>query len=199
MSTQQPVDPNQVQAAVARTIREHSTFFLVEGIILLILGVLAILLPPFATLAVTIIFGWIFLVSGMIGFITTMGARGAPGFWWSLVSAVLATAAGLILLIQPMGGALSLTLLLIVFFAIEGVVSVLYALEHRRELSGRWEWMLLSGVIDLVLAGIILAGLPGTAAWALGVLVGVNMILGGTALIAMALHARRLTPSPLDD
>jgi len=191
MSTQQPVDPNQVQAAVARTIREHATFFLVEGIILLVLGVLAILLPPFATLAVTIIFGWIFLVSGMIGFVTTMGARGAPGFWWSLVSAVLATAAGLVLLIQPMGGALSLTLLLVAFFAIEGVVSVLYALEHRRELSGRWEWMLLSGVIDLVLAGIILVGLPGTAAWALGVLVGVNMIFGGTALIAMALHARQ--------
>ena len=190
MSSQQPVDPNQVQAAVARAIREHATFFLVEGVILLILGVLAILLPPFATLAVTIIFGWIFLVSGLIGWVTTLGARGAPGFWWSLVSAVLATAAGLILLIQPAGGALSLTLLLIAFFAIEGVVSVLYALEHRRELSGRWEWMLVSGIIDLVLAGIIFAGLPGTAAWALGVLVGVNMIFGGTALIAMALHAR---------
>jgi len=191
MSSQQPVDPNQVRAAVSGAIREHSTFFLIEGIILLVLGVLAILLPPFATLAVTIIFGWIFLVSGMIGFVTTLGARGAPGFWWSLVSAVLATAAGLILLIQPAGGALSLTLLLIAFFAIEGVVSVLYALEHRRELSGRWEWMLVSGIIDLVLAGIIFAGLPGTAAWALGVLVGVNMIFGGTALIAMALHARQ--------
>ena len=193
MSSPQPVDPNQVRAAVSGAIREHSTFFLVEGIILLVLGVLAILLPPFATLAVTIIFGWIFLVSGMIGFVTTVGARGGPGFWWSLVSAVLATAAGLVLLIQPAGGALSLTLLLIAFFAIEGVVSVLYALEHRRELSGRWEWMLVSGIIDLVLAGIIFAGLPGTAAWALGVLVGVNMIFGGAAMIAMALHARQST------
>lgn len=191
MSTQRPVDPNHVRAAVAGAIREHATFFLVEGIILLILGILAILLPPFATLAVTIIFGWIFLVSGAVGFVTTLGARGAPGFWWSLLSALLATAAGLVLLVQPAGGALSLTLLLIAFFAIEGAVSILYALEHRRELSGRWEWMLLSGVIDLVLAGIIFAGLPGTAAWALGVLVGVNMIFGGAALIAMALHARQ--------
>src|SRR5262245_12429897 len=100
MSTQPPVDPNKLRAAVSGAIRAHSTFFLIEGVILLVLGVLAILLPPFATLAVTIIFGWIFLVSGMIGFVTTMGARGAPGFWWSLVSAVLATAAGLVLLIQ---------------------------------------------------------------------------------------------------
>ncbi len=190
MPTPQPVDPKELRAAVAGAVREHSTFFLVEGIVLLVLGVLAILLPPFATLAVTIIFGWIFLISGMIGWVTTLAARGAPGFWWSLLSALLATAAGLVLLIQPVGGALSLTLLLIAFFAIEGAVSILYALEHRRELSGRWEWMLASGIIDLVLAGIIFAGLPGTAAWALGVLVGVNMIFGGMALTAMALHAR---------
>src|ERR1700722_17453967 len=135
MSTQTPTDPNQIQAVVATTLREHSTFFLVEGIILLILGALAIMLPPLATLAVTIIFGWIFLVSGLIGWVTTLGARGAPGFWWSLASALLAPAGGLMLLIQPVGGAISLTLLLIAFFAIGGVVSILYALEHRRELS----------------------------------------------------------------
>jgi uncharacterized membrane protein HdeD (DUF308 family) len=190
MSMQSP-DPNRIQAAVAASIREHSTFFLVEGIILLVLGALAIVLPPIATLAVTILFGWILLASGLMGWVTTLGARHAPGFWWSLLSALLATAAGLILLLQPAGGAISLTLLLIAFFAAEGVVSILYALEHRRELSGRWEWMLMSGIIDLVLAGIIFAGLPGTAAWALGVLVGVNLIFGGAAMIAMALHARR--------
>src|SRR5262249_60132696 len=126
MSSPQPidpkrsVDPEQIRAAVAGAVREHSTFFLIEGIILLILGVLAIMLPPFATLAVTIIFGWIFLVAGMIGFVSTMGARGAPGFWWSLVSAVLATAAGLVLLVQPMGGALALPPLLTAFFSVGG-------------------------------------------------------------------------------
>jgi uncharacterized membrane protein HdeD (DUF308 family) len=191
MSSQHPIDPDQVRAAVASTLREHSTFFLVEGIILLVLGALAILLPPFATLAVTIIFGWIFLVSGLIGWVTTLGARGVPGFWWSLISAVLATAAGLVLLLQPATGAVSLTALLIVFFIIEGFATIAYAFEHRRELAGRWEWMLVSGIVDLVLAVIILAGFPGTAAWALGILVGVNMIFGGAALIAIALHARK--------
>jgi uncharacterized membrane protein HdeD (DUF308 family) len=190
MSTQNPIDPNQIQAVVARTIREHSTFFLVEGIILLVLGALAILLPPFATLAITFIFGWIFLVSGLIGWVTTLGARGVPGFWWSLLSSVLATAAGLILLLQPARGAVSLTALLIIFFIIEGFATVAYAFEHRRELAGRWEWMLVSGIVDLVLAVIILAGFPGTAMWALGILVGVNLIFGGAALIAIGMHAR---------
>ena len=193
MSTQAPVNPAQVQAAVANAIHQHATFFLIEGVILLILGLIAIVLPPFATLAFTIIIGWLLLASGLIGWVTTLGARNVPGFWWSLLSATLATAAGLVLLLQPVGGAISLTLLLIAFFTIEGVVSILYALEHRRELSGRWEWMLVSGIVDLALAAIIFTGLPGTAAWALGVLVGVNMIFGGSALIAMALHARRAT------
>src|ERR1700759_488518 len=152
MSTQSPIDPNQVRAAIAGTLREHSTFFLVEGIILLVLGALAILLPPFATIAVTIVIGWIFLFSGLIGWITTLGARGVPGFWWSLISAVLATAAGLILLLQPATGAISLTALLIVFFIIEGFATIAYAFEHRGELAGRWEWMLVSGIVDLVLA-----------------------------------------------
>jgi len=153
--------------------------------------VLAILLPPIATLAVTIIIGWVFLVSGLIGWMTTFAARGAPGFWWSLLSAVLGIVVGVMLLGSPLGGAFSLTILLIAFFLIEGAVTIMFALDHRRELSGQWAWMLMSGIIDLALATMIFAGLPSTAAWAVGLLVGINMIFGGTALIVMALHARK--------
>jgi uncharacterized membrane protein HdeD (DUF308 family) len=191
MSMQQPANAGQVQAAVAQAVREHATFFLVEGIVLIILGFLAIALPLFATLAVTIIFGWIFLASGVMGLIMTFGARGAPGFWWSLFSALLAIAAGLALLVSPVSGAVSLTLLLIAFFVLEGILSIMYALEHRQQLSGRWEWMLISGIVDLILAAMIFIGLPGSAAWALGLLVGINMIFGGTALVMMAMHARK--------
>ena len=87
----------------------------------------------------------------------------------------------------------SLTLVLIVFFVIEGVASIMYAIEHRRQYSGRWAWMLVSGIIDLILAGIIFAGLPGTALWALGLLLGINLLFGGMSLIAMAMHARAAT------
>jgi uncharacterized membrane protein HdeD (DUF308 family) len=66
----------------------------------------------------------------------------------------------------------------------------MFALDHKRELSGQWGWMLMSGIVDLVLAALVFGGLPGTAAWAIGLLVGINMVFGGSALIAMALHAK---------
>jgi uncharacterized membrane protein HdeD (DUF308 family) len=134
-------------------------------------------------------------MSGIVGLISTLRMRSAPGFGWSLVSAVLGIVAGAVLLAWPLSGAFSLTLILTVFLVLEGVVSIMYALEHKRELSGRWGGMLLSGVVDLILAGIIFAGLPGTAAWAIGLLVGINMVFGGSALIAMALHARNIIPA----
>jgi uncharacterized membrane protein HdeD (DUF308 family) len=176
--------------AIAGAIHEHWALFLVEGIILVILGVAAIVLPPIATLAFTIIIGWVFLISGVTGLFTTFWARHAPGFWWALISAIIAIAAGVVLLLWPITGTLSLTLVLIAFFVVEGIVSIMYAIEHRNQLTGRWGWMLVSGIIDLILAGIIFAGLPETAVWALGLLVGINMLFGGAALIAMALAAR---------
>jgi len=181
---------SQLQSAIAQSIREHWVLFLIEGIILVVLGILAIIVPPLATITFTLFLGWLFLISGIMGLITTFWARHAPGFWWSLLSAVLAIAAGIVLLVEPLRGAITLTLLLIVFFIIEGVLTIMYAFEHKKDLSGRWGWMLVSGIIDLILAAIILVGLPGTAAWALGLLVGINMLFGGSALIAMALHAR---------
>ena len=176
--------------ALAGAIHEHWGLFLAEGIILVILGIAAIALPPIATLAFTIIIGWVFLISGVVGLFTTFWARHVPGFWWSLISAIIGIAAGVVLLLWPITGTLSLTLVLIAFFVIEGIVSIMYAIEHRNQLTGRWGWMLVSGIIDLILAGIIFAGLPGTAVWALGLLVGINMLFGGAALIAMALAAR---------
>ena len=138
----------------------------------------------------TILFGWLFMVSGIIGLFTTFWMRGVPGFWWSLVSAILAILAAIWLLAQPIAGPLTLTVVLIIFFLIEGIASVMFAIDHRRELSGQWDFMLLSGVVDLVLCVMIATGLPSTAIWALGLLVGINMVFGGMALIAMALHAR---------
>ena len=191
-----PGEVHQLQSALAQAVRDHWKLFLVEGIVLVVLGILAILIPMAASIAVTIILGWLFLVSGVVGLFTTFWARGAPGFWWALVSAVLATAAGIVLLLWPLSGVVSLTLLLIVFFIIEGVASIMYAFEHKKDLSSRWVWMLVSGIIDLILAALIWSGLPGTAAWALGLLVGINMLFGGTSLIAMALHARGEAGSP---
>jgi uncharacterized membrane protein HdeD (DUF308 family) len=171
-------------------IRRHWALFLTEGIVLVILGILALLAPVIASVAATVFFGWLLLLSGLVGLFTTFRARQAPGFWWSLLSAVIAIVAGVLLLGWPVLGTFSLTAVLIAFLFAEGIVSIMYALEHRTALSGRWGWMLASGIIDVALAVLLFVGLPGTALWALGLLLGINLIFGGWALIFMALHAR---------
>jgi uncharacterized membrane protein HdeD (DUF308 family) len=179
---------------VTGAIRGHWKFFLAEGIILIILGLAAILVPEIATLAFAIFFGWLLLISGVVGLLSTFKMRPAPGFWWSLLSAVLAIVVGVLLLGWPIRGAISLTLLLIAFFLIEGFASIMFAVEYRRDLPARWGWMVVSGIVDLILAALIFFGLPSSAAWAIGLLLGINMVFGGTTLIVMALDARKLLP-----
>jgi uncharacterized membrane protein HdeD (DUF308 family) len=190
MAMNSPSDDEGIDRALTSAIHAHWMLFLIEGIILVVLGIAAIVLPPIATLAFEIIIGWLFLISGIVGLITTFWMRQAPGFWWALLSAVIGIAAGIVLLRWPISGTLSLTLVLIAFFVVEGIATIMYAIDHRSQLSSRWGWMLASGIVDLILAGIIFAGLPGTAAWALGLLVGINMLFGGTAMIGMAIAAR---------
>lgn len=183
--------PGQIGSALSAAVARNRGLFTFEGIALLVLGTLALLAPLIATLAATVFFGVLLLVSGVTGLIATLrSARAAPGYWWSLLSALTGIVAGIVLLGWPSLGAFSLTAVLITFLFVEGVISIMYALEHRKALSGRWGWMLASGIADLVLGLVLLLGLPGSAQWALGVIVGINMIFGGWALIAMATYAR---------
>jgi uncharacterized membrane protein HdeD (DUF308 family) len=190
MTISRPTDEQGIENTVSGAIKAHWKLFLIEGIVLVLLGIAAILVPPIATLAFELVIGWLFLISGVVGLITTFYMRNAPGFWWSLLSAVVGIAAGLVLLRWPLSGTLSLTFVLIAFFVIEGILTIMYAIDHRNQLSSRWGWMLASGVVDLILAGIIFAGLPESATWALGLLIGINLVFGGTAMIGMAMAAR---------
>jgi len=185
-----PQDITRLQAEMSAAVREHWMAFLIEGILLVILGLAAMIVPPLASLAVTIFLGWMFLISGIAGLALTYWARKMPGFWWSLISAALAVGAGLILLARPVQGILTLTIVVGAYFLAEGVATIMYALEHRRELSERWSWLLVAGIMDLLIAAIIIAGLPGSALWAVGLLVGINLLFGGATLIGMALAAR---------
>jgi uncharacterized membrane protein HdeD (DUF308 family) len=187
-----PQDITNLQSKVSAAVREHWKAFLFEGILLVILGLAAIIVPPLASLAVTIFLGWMFLISGIAGLALTFWARQMPGFWWSLVSAVLAIGAGIILLARPVQGTLTLTIVVGAYFLAEGVTTIMYALEHRRELSERWSWLLVSGLMDILIAAIIIAGLPGSALWAVGLLVGLNLLFGGATLIGVALAARHV-------
>ena len=113
--------------------RAPSGLLLFEGIVLLLLGLAAVALPIFATFAVTILLGWVFLIGGVAGFITALISRHAPGFWWSLLSAVLGIIVGTLLLGWPVRGIFSLTMLLIVLFTVDGVASIMYGIKHKYE------------------------------------------------------------------
>jgi uncharacterized membrane protein HdeD (DUF308 family) len=176
---------------MSAAVREHWKAFLIEGIVLVVLGLAAMIVPPLASLAVTIVLGWLFLFSGAAGLVVTFWARKMPGFWWSLFSAALAVAAGIVVLARPVQGTLTLTVVVGAYFLAEGVATIMYALEHKKELSERWGWLLTAGIMDILVAGFIIAGLPGSALWALGLLVGINMLFGGATLIGMALAARK--------
>ncbi len=180
----------KLSAALSQSMHEHWRLFLAEGIILSLLGLAAIILPPLAELVATVFLGWLFLIAGIVGLVATVRARQAPGFGWSLLSALVAVIAGGVLLWDPLQGLITLTYVLTAFFIIDGLLIIILAIAHRRELSGKWEWMMVNGVIDLVLAGIVISGMPGTLFWALGLLVGIDMVFGGATLIAMALDAR---------
>ena len=98
---------------------------------------------------------------------------------------------GALLIGWPIHSALSLTLALLIYFAPEGIFSIMFGLEHRRSLSGRWGWLVLNGIIDLFLVGAILFGIPGSAPWIAGLLVGIDLIYGGLALIVLSIAAHK--------
>jgi uncharacterized membrane protein HdeD (DUF308 family) len=186
----------------SRSMHDLWTLFLFEGAALVLLGLLAVVIPSIASSAATLFIGWLFIASGIIGLATTFLARHTPGFWWSLVSALLGVLVGAVLVAHrsndlygglmgwPLEPAGPMRLILVLFFLIEGGASIMFAFEHRRQFSGRWAWMLASGVLDIGLATVIIFDLPGTSAWTMGLLIGINMIVGGASLIAMGLHAR---------
>ena len=208
MTTDSPSASDRISPPGATPIRDHWILFGVEGVAIIALGLVAIIVPSIAASYLIVALGWVFLGSGAIGLATTFWARRAPGFWWSLVSALLAILVGVVLIANQAhelyGGLLGwpfetagpLRPILVLFFLVEGGASIMFAVEHRRQFSGRWAWMLASGVVDIVLASIIIFGLPGTSSWTMGLLVGINMILGGAALLAMGLHARAQRDAP---
>jgi uncharacterized membrane protein HdeD (DUF308 family) len=192
-------DPNilpnldNVRRRLAGAFHAHWKLFLIEGVVMMALGLLAIAIPEVASLAITIFIGWLFFIGGIFRTVSLLQHRGMPGFGWSLATALLAIVLGLVLLLRPIAGVLTLTLALIAFFIIEGVSAILLALEHRRHLPS-WGWVLFSGLVDLLLAFLIWDGWPSSADWAIGLLVGINMVFLGLSLIMTALAARTMAP-----
>ena len=163
-------------------------WLLAFGILMIILGVFAIGAPAVATIAVQIMLGWLLVIGGIAEGIHAFMAQGWRGFLLELLSAILYLAVGVLLLVNPVAGALALTVVLAVFLIVEGIFKVIMALQVRDHRG--WGWLLASGLLSLLLGVLIWAEWPVAGLWVIGLLVGIQLLFTGWSLVMLAFAAR---------
>jgi len=172
-----------------RTVKRYSLWYLVQGGLMILSGILALVYPAISSVAVVFFIGWLLIFSGIFQGLSLIGARQVPHFWLQLISVALFIVVGALFLRNPGESLLTLTLLLIVFFLIEGISKVIFALTIRP--FPNWGWVLLSGIVGIVLAFYLWASIPVSAAWLLGVLLGIELICEGAAISHLAWQVRK--------
>ena len=177
--------------AMRQTVRRYSLWYLVQGILMVVTGVLALIYPWIASVAMVRLLGWFLIISGVLQAIGLIGAREVPYFWLELISAVLPIVLGLLLLRHEDVSLYFFSIVLIVYFMIEGIVKVLFALTIRPFSS--WGWVFLSGLIGIALSIYLWANLSIVSALMLAVLLGVLLVVEGAALASLAWRARQPT------
>jgi uncharacterized membrane protein HdeD (DUF308 family) len=178
--------------AMRETVKKYSLWYLVEGILLVAAGVLAVIYPAISSVAVVVLLGWLLIISGVLHGIGLIGASRVPHFWLQLISIVLAVLIGFLFLREPEQSLVTITLLLIIFFMIEGISKVVFALTIRP--FPNWGWVLASGLVGILLSLILWASLPVTAVWLIGLLLGIELISVGAALAYLAWQVRKADP-----
>lgn len=181
-------------------LRKFRLWFKIYGVVMILLGIAAILLPGIATLATSIMVGWLLVAGGIFGLISAIqSGSGSPGFWWNLLTAILCIIAGGTLLWNPLAGVVTLTVVLAAYLLATGVTKGMMAFHYKNVIPRAWLWVLLSALVDIILGVMIVAGLPGTAIWVIGLLVGLNLFFTGVAMLISAFYATSLeagTPTP---
>jgi uncharacterized membrane protein HdeD (DUF308 family) len=177
-----------MREAMRETVKRHSVWYLIQGALMVIAGVLALIYPLMSSVAVVLFLGWLLIISGIVQGISLFDARKLPHFWLQLVSVVLSVIVGVLFLRDPGQALLVLTLLLIVFLMVEGISKVIFSLTIRP--FPNWGWVMASGIIGILLAFYLWASLPITAIWLLGVLLGIQLICEGAAIGYMAWQVR---------
>jgi len=175
--------------AMRQTVKRYSLWYLVEGVLLVVAGILAVIFPVISSVAAVVLLGWLLIISGALQGISLVGAGHVPHFWLQLISVILAVLIGLLLLRHPGNGLLTITLLLIVFFMIEGISKVVFALTIRP--FPNWGWVLGSGLIGILLSLILWVRIPVTAVWLIGLLLGIELISVGAAIAYLAWQVRK--------
>jgi uncharacterized membrane protein HdeD (DUF308 family) len=177
-----------LREAMRETVRRYSTWYLIQGVLMVIAGVVALIYPFVSSVALVLFLGWILIISGIVQGVSLIGAQNVPNFWLQLVSVVLSIIVGVLFLRRPGEAVVTLTLLLIVFFMVEGFSKLIFSLTIRP--LPNWGWVLASGIIGILLAFYLWASLPVTAIL-LGVLLGIQLICEGAALGYLAWQVRQ--------
>lgn len=174
-----------VEAAVA----EKRTWFMILGVVLIVLGIAAIAFPFATTIAAKMVFGWVFLIGGIAQIMHAFSTQRWSAFLWNVLIGALYLIAGIWLAFFPLTGIITLTVFLAPMFVIKGLFEVALALGLREQEG--WIWLLISGLISLAVGVLIYAQLPSSAIWAIGLLVGINMISSGWAYFFLGLAASK--------
>jgi len=184
-----------MSATSARTIAKESVKWSIGLSVLMILaGVLAIVIPQAAGLAVSLLVGWLLLLSGVAHLVFAWYGRGAGGILWELLLGILYLLIGGYVLTRPVAGLASLTLALAIYLFFEGVLEFVLSFQLR-PLPG-WGWLLFDGIITLILAGMIWRTWPLSSEWVIGTLVGISMLFSGISRLTISLAARSLVAKP---
>jgi uncharacterized membrane protein HdeD (DUF308 family) len=159
------------------------------GVALLVLGIVALAFPFFSTLVITLFVGWMLILSGLAALYGAFSLHGAAPFFGALLYGLISVAAGVFTIARPVGGALAVTLALSAVLLLQGAYELYFAFELR-PMRG-WGWMVGSGLASIALSLIILMGLPVTSLVALGIILGINFVSSGFALIMVGGAARK--------
>ena len=178
-----------IREAMREKVRRHSFWYILQSVLMILAGIMALVFPIISSVAIVIFLGWLLIFSGILQAFSLLDARHVPHFWLQLVSVVLSVLVGILFLRNPGAGLLTLTLLLIVFFMVEGISKIIFSLTIRP--FPNWGWVFASGVVGILLAFYLWANTPVTAVWLLGVLLGIGLISEGAALGNMAWQARK--------
>jgi uncharacterized membrane protein HdeD (DUF308 family) len=185
MSTGSAVPPSTT------TPKNAATVLILEGVVLAVLGLLALAMPWLASLAAAIFIGWILIATGIMGVVAAFATKPHVHFWWSLCSGAIAIVAGGIALWQPAAAIVGLTIVIAAWLAIDGINSAMAATHLGKTHKSAAVWLVVTAIVDWVLAAFLLMLPVFGAVIAFGVIVGVDLLLGGAALIAMGATLRR--------
>jgi len=185
------LEPHQpsLTASDMENLSRYWGWLLALGILTLILGSAALILPVIATLTVELLIGSLLLIDGVLQTMNYFQLKKKKGYGWRLIGALLAIAVGLLLLLFPFEGILSLTLVVGAFFVAAGIIKGFLAYELRP--GDSWGWLLFSAIISVILGVMVLGLWPEASGWILGILVGVDLIIAGWWLILLSLSARK--------